>query len=37
VVKLADGMLFIHDLDRFLSLEEEKALDTAINGENGHV
>jgi purine-binding chemotaxis protein CheW len=37
VVKLADGMLFIHDLDRFLSLEEEKELETAINGENGHV
>ncbi len=36
VVKLADGMLFIHDLDRFLSLEEEKTLDLAINGENGH-
>jgi len=30
VVKLADGMLFIHDLDRFLSLEEEQALATAI-------
>ncbi|HYS43652.1 MAG TPA: chemotaxis protein CheW [Geobacteraceae bacterium] len=30
VVKLADGMLFIHDLDRFLSLEEEEALATAI-------
>jgi purine-binding chemotaxis protein CheW len=31
VVKLADGMLFIHDLDRFLSLEEEQALATAIS------
>jgi purine-binding chemotaxis protein CheW len=30
VVKLADGMLFIHDLDRFLSLDEEEALATAI-------
>ena len=30
VVKLEDGMVFIHDLDRFLSLEEEKALDDAI-------
>ena len=30
VVKLADGMLFIHDLDRFLSLEEEQALEAAI-------
>ena len=31
VVKLVDGMLFIHDLDRFLSLEEEQALATAIS------
>ena len=30
VAKLADGMLFIHDLARFLSLEEEQALATAI-------
>ena len=30
VVKLEDGMLFIHNLDRFLSLEEEEALETAI-------
>jgi purine-binding chemotaxis protein CheW len=30
VIKLADGMLFIHDLDRFLSLEEEQALEAAI-------
>jgi purine-binding chemotaxis protein CheW len=33
VVKLADGMLFIHDLDRFLSLEEEQQLATAITHE----
>ena len=26
VVKLADGIVFIHDLDKFLSLEEEKNL-----------
>ncbi len=26
VVKLADGMIFIHDLDTFLSLEEEEKL-----------
>ncbi|HUF80182.1 MAG TPA: chemotaxis protein CheW [Burkholderiales bacterium] len=32
VVKLADGMVLIHDLDRFLSLEEEAALDGAIGG-----
>ena len=30
VAKLDDGMLFIHDLDRFLSLDEEQALATAI-------
>jgi len=35
VIKLADGMLFIHDLDEFLSLEEEKALEAAIITEDG--
>jgi purine-binding chemotaxis protein CheW len=30
VVKLEDGIILIHDLDRFLSLEEEKALDMAL-------
>jgi len=30
VVKLADGLVLIHDLDKFLSLEEETALDRAI-------
>ncbi len=30
VVKLADGMIFIHDLDTFLSLEEEQLLDEAL-------
>ncbi len=35
VLKLADGMLFIHNLDEFLSLEEEKALEAAISGEEG--
>lgn len=30
VVKLEDGMVFIHDLDGFLSLEEEQALEAAI-------
>jgi purine-binding chemotaxis protein CheW len=30
VVKLADGMLLIHDLDRFLSLEEEQRLEQAL-------
>ncbi len=32
VVKLADGLVLIHDLDKFLSLEEEAALDRAIEG-----
>jgi len=30
VVKLRDGMLLIHDLERFLSLEEEATLDRAL-------
>ena len=30
VVKLADGMVLIHDLDSFLSLEEEQTLDEAM-------
>ncbi len=30
VVKFADGMIFIHDLDTFLSLEEEQLLDEAL-------
>jgi len=29
IVKLPDGMVLIHELDKFLSLEEEKALDEA--------
>jgi len=37
VVKLADGMLFIHDLDEFLSLDEEEALEAAISGKEGAV
>ena len=32
VVKLADGLVLIHDLDRFLSLDEATALDRAIEG-----
>lgn len=31
VVKLKDGLLLIHDLESFLSLEEETALDEALN------
>lgn len=30
IAKLEDGMVLIHDLDRFLSLEEEKMLEEAI-------
>jgi purine-binding chemotaxis protein CheW len=35
VVKLDNGMVFIHDLERFLSLEEESALDNALKGKDG--
>lgn len=31
VVKLEDGMVLIHDLEKFLSLEEEERLDKALN------
>lgn len=30
VVKTPDGLILIHDLDRFLSLDEEHALDAAL-------
>ncbi len=30
VVKLKDGLVLIHDLDKFLSLEEDKELDSAL-------
>lgn len=30
VLRLKDGMILIHDLDKFLSLEEEVALDSAM-------
>jgi purine-binding chemotaxis protein CheW len=33
VVKLPDGLVLIHDLDKFLSLDEARALDEAINQE----
>ena len=33
VLKLPDGMVLIHDLDTFLSLEEERALEHAIQGD----
>jgi purine-binding chemotaxis protein CheW len=31
VAKLADGMTLIHDLDRFLSLDEEAAIEQALH------
>jgi purine-binding chemotaxis protein CheW len=33
VVKLDDGLILIYDLERFLSLDEEHALDEALNEE----
>jgi purine-binding chemotaxis protein CheW len=33
---LEDGIVLIHDLDRFLSLEEEAALDAALQKEASH-
>jgi purine-binding chemotaxis protein CheW len=33
VAKLEDGMILIHDLDTFLSLEEEASLDDALKGQ----
>ena len=33
VAKLEDGLLLIHDLDKFLSLEEENALDRALKSD----
>ena len=35
VAKLEDGMALIHDLDGFLSLEEDRALDAVIKSVNG--
>jgi purine-binding chemotaxis protein CheW len=32
VIKFEDGLILIHNLDKFLSLEEEAALDLAIAG-----
>ncbi len=32
VMRLNDGLIFIHDLDRFLSLDEEKSLADALQG-----
>lgn len=35
VAKLEDGMALIHDLDRFLSIEEDQALGDALKAEQG--
>ncbi|MBI2553888.1 MAG: purine-binding chemotaxis protein CheW [Candidatus Rokubacteria bacterium] len=35
IVALADGLLFIHDLDAFLSLDEEQRLTGALEETNG--
>ena len=32
VLKLKDGLIFIHDLERFLSLDEEESLGQALKG-----
>lgn len=32
IVKLDDGLILIHNLDRFLSLDEERSLDRALSG-----
>ncbi len=32
IVKLGDGLILIHNLDKFLSLEEETTLDRAMEG-----
>ena len=36
VVKLDDGLVLIHDLEKFLSLDEARALDEAMNQEVSH-
>jgi len=36
VVKLADGLVLIHDLEKFLSLDEARALDEALSEEVAH-
>ncbi|MEW5913985.1 MAG: chemotaxis protein CheW [Thermodesulfobacteriota bacterium] len=35
VAKLEDGLALIYDLDQFLSLDEQKALDAALSGGDG--
>lgn len=33
IVKLEDGLVLIHDLDQFLSLDEERTLDASLNAD----
>ncbi len=35
IIKLADGLVLIHDLEKFLSLEEEKLLDSSLHKRKG--
>lgn len=35
VLKIEDALVLIHDLDKFLSLEEEAALESALHGVQG--
>ena len=37
IAKLEEGMILIHDLDKFLSLDEETALDNAIAHHEGRL
>ena len=32
ILKLSDGLVFIHDLEQFLSLDEERSLDETMQG-----
>jgi purine-binding chemotaxis protein CheW len=34
-MKLADGLILIHDIERLLSLEEDTAVDRALSGRDG--
>jgi len=36
VIQLGDGLALIHDLDRFLSLDEERSLENALTMEPAH-
>jgi purine-binding chemotaxis protein CheW len=36
VVKLHDGLVLVHDLEKFLSLDEAQTLDQAMSGETTH-